>query len=125
MSTKLSPPSETDFHELGKEFEEIELGSTNPIIKIQPLPDQLSQGGNQSGTDRRIVTEGEARECMAYSYKTSLKWKILAALWMVSLVVKHSPQQSEPRRRLCASCQLGLRNDNNLPTIRATQIVFI
>lgn len=92
MSTKSSPPStpsKTDSRELGKEFEEIQLGSTNPVIKIQPLPDQLSQNGIQIGTDRHIVTEEEAREYTAYAYKTSLKWKILATLWMVSLVVKH------------------------------------
>lgn len=68
----------------GEEFEDVKLGSIKPAIVVQLLTDQLSQ--DQNGIGRRIVTEEEAAEHTAYAYRSSLKWKILVVLWMVSPV---------------------------------------
>lgn len=86
MSTRSSQVFKMASQKLGEEFEDIELGSIKPAIVIQPLTDQLSQDGNQNEIGRRIVTEVEAAEYTAYAYRSSLKWKILVVLWMVSLV---------------------------------------
>lgn len=80
----------TESQEQEKGFEQIELGPIQPVVMVQPLPDEYSQHGDPNGTGRRIVTEGEAEEHTAYAYKASLKWSILAALWMVSPNTKHS-----------------------------------
>jgi hypothetical protein len=88
MSRKSSPPSPTGSQDLGKVCEEIlNPGTVHPTIEIQPLSERLSQDGVQRGLVRRIVTEEEAREYTAYAYKRSSKWRILAALWMVSFAV--------------------------------------
>lgn len=78
-----------------KGFEQIELGPFHPVVVVQSLPDQLSQDGDQNATGRRVVTEEEARDHTAYAYKTGLKRCILAALWMVSSIVRHSLQSIE------------------------------
>lgn len=72
-----------------KAFEEIELGPTQSVVVVQPIHDEYSQNGDQNGTERRIVTEEEAKEHTAYAYKTSLKCSILAILWMVSPFKRH------------------------------------
>lgn len=74
----------TAAQEQDKDFEEIDLGPIHPVVVVTPLPDQLSRNGDRNSLARRIVTEEEAEEHTAYAYRTSLKWKILAALWMVS-----------------------------------------
>lgn len=81
-----------------KGFEEIELGPIHPVLVVQSLPDQLSQDSDQNTTGRRVVTEEEAKEHTAYAYKPTLKHFILAALWMVSYIDRHSLQSSDLRQ---------------------------
>ena len=90
----------TASQEQDKGFEEIELGPIHPVVVVAPLPGHLSQNGDQNVPARRIVTEEEAEEHTAYAYRTSLKWRILAALWMVGPIIESS-QSTEPLRRPC------------------------
>lgn len=109
---------------LGEEFEDVELGSIEPAIVIQPLTDQLSQDGDQNGIVRRIVTEEEAAEHTAYAYRSSLKWKILVVLWMVSLV-KTSRQSNEPRRRLCTISNFDSATSTNYHKFSSSLFHFL
>lgn len=90
MSTRSPQLSTTASQEQEEGFVQIELGPIKSAVVVQPLPDEYSQHGDQNGIGRRIVTEEEAKEHTAYAYKTSLKCGILAVLWMVSLITRHS-----------------------------------
>lgn len=117
----------TALQEQEKGFEQIELGPINSVVVVQPLPDEYSQHGDPNGTGRRIVTEEEAKEHTAYAYKTSLKWGILAVLWMVSPITRHSLLSSEPRQHsiIFSSNPNSLYPDENiLLTMHQVQIAM-
>lgn len=97
MSTTHPKLSATVSLDEEKDFEQIDLGPIHPVVVVQPLPDPLLQESDQSEAERRIVTAEEAKEHTAYAYNPGLKWRILAALWMVSITLRCSPQPSEPR----------------------------
>lgn len=96
MSTRHPKLSATTSLGQEKGFEQIELGPIHPVVVAQPLPDPLLQENDQNEAERRIVTAEEAKAHTAYTYKPSLKWRILATLWMVSITLRRSLQPSEP-----------------------------
>lgn len=97
MPTRHPKLSATISLDQDKGFEKIDLGPIRPIVVAQPLPDPLLQESDQNQAERRVVTAEEAKEHTAYAYDPSLKWRILVALWMVSITLRRSLQPSEPR----------------------------